>query len=89
LSEKEGEKMWFIKAEFWDEFQSLIKERRYENDLQEGVYRIKNIEKFCKEGKGVSFYNRRTINNKLLKELEKYKNDNNYHEYEMDKIKEL
>lgn len=81
--------MWFIRAEFWDEFQSLIKDRHYENCLQEEIYKIKNIENFCKEGKGVSFYNRRTINNKLLKELEMYKNDENYFEYGMDKIKEL
>lgn len=80
--------MWFIKVEFWNEFQDLIGNRQYEDNSRECISRIKSIEKFCKGGKGVSFYNRRTINNKLLKEIEKYKNDVNYREYEMKDIKE-
>lgn len=81
--------MWFIKIEFWDEFQKLINDRQYQDGLKESIFKIKSIEKFCKGGKGVSFYNRRTLNDKLLREIEKYKNDNNYREYGMDKIKEL
>ncbi len=80
--------MWFIRVEFWDEFQGLIKDRQYEDDLRESVFRIKTVESFCKEGKGVSFYGRRTLNIKLPKEIEKYKNDNNYHEYKMKDIRE-
>lgn len=80
--------MWFIKVEFWDEFQGLIKDRHYNDELRENIYRIKSVESFCKEGKGVSFYNRKTINNKLLKEIEKYKNDNNYREFGMRDVRE-
>lgn len=80
--------MWFIKVEFWNEFQELVRSRQYEDSIRESISKIKTIEKFCKEGKGVSFYNRRTLNNKLLKEIERYTNDSNYREYEMKDIKE-
>ncbi len=80
--------MWFIKNEFWNEFQTLIENRQYGDDIRESISRIKIIENFCKEGKGISFYSRSILDNKLLKEIERYKNDNNYREYGMKDIKE-
>ncbi|QNO14325.1 hypothetical protein HYG86_05825 [Alkalicella caledoniensis] len=39
---------------------------------------IRTLEEFCNEGKGVSFYNRFIISNKLVKEMEIYINDDDY-----------
>lgn len=78
--------MWFIKTDFWNEFQDSISSYQKETDIIKKIHTIKAAENFCKQGKGVSFYNRRVINNKLLKEIEKYKNDKNYYEYSIKEI---
>jgi len=85
LEMKGSDSMWFIKAEFSNEFQALINNYTDEAEIIKKIHSIKATEKFCKEGKGVSFYNRRVIDNKLLKEISKYKQDKDYCEYNLDK----
>ncbi|SMC19367.1 hypothetical protein SAMN02745134_00813 [Clostridium acidisoli DSM 12555] len=77
--------MWFIKVEFWDEFQVLIKKYDNETEVIKKIKIIKASEEFCKQGKGVSFYNVTTINNKFMKKIEKYLNDENYCQYNLKK----
>lgn len=78
--------MWFIKKEFLDEFKKVINSYQNEMDMIRKIKVIKEIEKFCKQGKGISFYNRRTLNQKYIKELEKYKIDKNFYEYNISEI---
>lgn len=73
--------MWFIKVEFLDEFKALIDNYQNDGEIIKQINYIKAVNSFCKQGKGVSFYSRRVINSKLIKEIEKYKNDRNYREY--------
>lgn len=73
--------MWFIKTEFRDEFNLLINEFANEQEIIRKIKTIQEIESFCKQGKGISFYNRTIINNKFANEVIKYRNDVNYFEY--------
>lgn len=73
--------MWFIKTEFWDEFQTLLNNLLSESEMTNKVRIIMTAENFCKQGKGISFYSKRVINTKVLKEIEEYKNNKNYQEY--------
>ncbi|QNO14311.1 hypothetical protein HYG86_05750 [Alkalicella caledoniensis] len=70
--------MWFIKSKHWEEFQEAVKSIEEEIKAKKKVIVIRTLEEFCKEGKGVSFYNRFIISNKLVKEMEIYINDDDY-----------
>lgn len=79
--------MWFIKNEFWNEFMMRTSKYTNENEILKKVNIIKENERFCEEGKGVSFYNTTTINNKIMREIESYLNNKDYVKYEIKDIK--
>lgn len=73
--------MWFIKNEYWDELQIAL------NGVN-SVQKLLIIESFCKQGKGTSLYGRNTVNNKLIKDIQKFREDKSFREYTMSQIKE-
>lgn len=80
--------MWYVKTEFCDEFKSLLHDINSGNSIVDTISKIKAAEDFCKQGKGVSFYNTRVVNKKLCMEIERFKSNAEYQEFLIDHVKE-
>ena len=76
--------MWFIKTNYWNEFQNILINIKEDNKLKKSILIVREAEKFCKQGKGKSFYKRTVYNNKLLVEIEKFREDSNFQEFKVD-----